>query len=77
MMLNFFINYETLFSNTGNTFNNSFKNELKLLQNTAYWSAFNISLKRKHLKLTGHTILKPEMQFLSIFKNTKPQKIKF
>ncbi|MCF6183699.1 MAG: hypothetical protein L3J56_03565 [Bacteroidales bacterium] len=72
----FFINYETLFSNTGNIFKNSFKNELKLLQNTAYWSAFNISLKRKHLKLTGHTILKPEMQFLSIFKNTKPQKNK-
>ncbi|NOZ36349.1 MAG: hypothetical protein GXO80_13755 [Chlorobi bacterium] len=71
-----FINYETLFSNTGSIFNNSFKNELKLLQNTAYWSAFNISLKRKRLKLTGHTILKPEMQFLSIFKNTQPQKNK-
>ncbi len=72
----FFINYETLFSNTGNIFNNSFKNELKLLQHTAYWSAFNVSLKRKRLKLTGHTILKPEMQFLSIFKNSRPEKNK-
>ncbi|NPA67659.1 MAG: hypothetical protein GXO50_03520 [Chlorobi bacterium] len=69
-----FLNYERFFSNTGNNFNNSFKKTLKLLQNTAYWSAFDISLKRKHLKLTGHTILKPEMQFLSVFKNTNPEK---
>lgn len=71
-----FINYKTLFSNTGSVFNNTFNRKLRLLQNIAYWSAFNISIKRKRLKLTGHTILKPEMQFLSIFKNSRPQKSK-
>ncbi len=71
-----FINYETFFSNTGKVFNAAFRSKLKLLQNTAYWSAFNISIKRKHLKLTGHTVLKPEMQFLSIFKNSQPRKSK-
>jgi len=71
-----YVNYETLFSNTGTVFNSKFKSKLKLLKNTAYWSAFNISIKRKRLKLTGHTILKPEMQFLSIFKNSRPRKSK-
>ena len=71
-----FINYKTLFSNTGSVFNSRFKNKLNLLKNTAYWSSFNISIKRKRLKLTGHTILKPEMQFLSIFKNSRPRKSK-
>ncbi len=72
----FFINYEIFFSNTGKTFNGNFKRHLQVLKNAAYWSAFNISLKRKHLKLTGHTILKPEMQFLSVFKSSKPRKNK-
>ena len=49
---------------------------MNLLKNTAYWSSFNLSIKRKRLKLTGHTILKPEMQFLSIFKNSRPRKSK-
>ncbi len=71
-----FVNYETLFSNTGKIFNGDFGQTLKLLKNTANWSAFNISVKRKRIKLTGHTCLKPEMQFLSVFKDNKPRKSK-
>ncbi len=69
-----FVNYETLFSNTGTVFNSKFKDKQKLLKNSAYWSAFNLSVKRKKLKLTGYTILKPEMQFLSVFKDIEPHK---
>jgi len=71
-----YINYEDFFKSLKGTFNGGFKNKQILLQKFADWSAFNIILKRKEIKLVGHTILKPEMQYLSIFKDINPKKSK-
>ncbi len=71
-----FINYNNFFSYINSTSTNTFKDKNMLMQKFADWSVFNLNIKRKEIKLTGHTILKPEMQFLRMFKNTKPERNK-
>jgi len=71
-----YINYETFFSFINYSLNSSFKDEILLLQKFADWSAFDLTIKRKEIKITGHTNLKPEMQYLSLFKNVNPQRNK-
>ncbi len=69
-----YLNYENFFTYLNNSFNNTFKDKTLLLRKFADWSAFDINIKRKEIKLTGHTNVKAEMQYLTIFKNIKPQK---
>lgn len=69
-----FINYSNFFYSINNTFQKKLKDKLNLMQNFADWSAFGITLKKKEIKLTGHTILKPEMQYLKLFKDVSPKK---
>lgn len=69
-----YINYNNFFNSTDVYLNNTFRDKKHILQNFADWSAFDLNLKRKEIKLTGHTILKPGMQFLSLFKNVNPKK---
>ncbi len=71
-----YLNYEKFFTYINSSLNKSFKNKTLLLQKFADWSAFDINIKRKEIKLTGHTNVKPEMQYLTIFKNINPQKSK-
>ncbi len=71
-----FINYNNLFSFINSTTTNIFKDKNMLMQKFADWSVFNLNIKRKEINLTGHTILKPEMQFLRMFKNSKPERNK-
>ncbi len=71
-----FINYSNFFYSIKDIFKRSFKDKLNLMQNFADWSAYGITLKRKEVKFTGHTILKPEMQYLKLFKDVNPQKSK-
>jgi len=69
-----FLNYDNFFYSIKKIFNRNIKGELHLMQNFADWSAFGIVLKRKAIKLTGHTIIKPEMQYLKIFKDINPKR---
>lgn len=69
-----FVNYSNFFYSAESVFNKNIKDELKLMQNFADWTAFGIKLKRKEIKFTGHTIIKPEMQYLKIFKDISPKK---
>ncbi|MCD4795340.1 MAG: DUF3352 domain-containing protein [Bacteroidales bacterium] len=69
-----YINYNNFFNSTDGYLNNTFRDKKHILQNFADWTVFDINIKRKEIKLTGHTILKPEMQFLNLFKNVNPKK---
>ncbi|MCF6366357.1 MAG: hypothetical protein L3J35_09155 [Bacteroidales bacterium] len=71
-----YINYKMFFKFINYSLNSSFKDEILLLQRFADWSAFDLTIKRKEIIITGHTNLKPEMQYLSLFKDVNPKKSK-
>jgi len=70
-----YLNYHDLFNAFDKYFSSEYRNELKTLKNLADWTVLDISIKRKEIKMTGHTTLKSEVQYLDLFKDVNPERI--
>jgi hypothetical protein len=70
-----YLHYQNFFKAYRNRFNSAFADKLVILSNFADWTALDVSVNRKDIKMNGHTTLKPEIQYLSLVKNVQPRKV--
>ncbi len=69
-----YVNYEN-FSRLSDTYLHNSQRRIKnLIKTFADWSVFDLNIGKTEIELKGHTILKAEMQYLSMFKTIKPGK---
>jgi hypothetical protein len=69
-----YLNYGNLSKILGSYLGKSSEATEKFLNTFADWSVFDLNIKKDEIELTGHTGLKQEMQYLSMFKDVEPGK---
>jgi hypothetical protein len=69
-----YVNYDH-FSHITDLYTNKSGLDLgKLIHTFADWSVFDLNIQKDEIELSGHTTLKSEMQYLSMFKSFNPGK---
>jgi hypothetical protein len=69
-----YVNYEN-FSGLFDIYLNKKRHDIEnLIKTFADWSVYDLNIQKNEIEMIGHTILKPEMQYLSMFKTFKPGK---
>ncbi|RMG80367.1 MAG: DUF3352 domain-containing protein, partial [Bacteroidetes bacterium] len=74
---NVFINFKNIPDLLSNYFSKKFTSELKSFSELASWTSLDANVHSNHLMMSGFTFTEDEKQYLSIFKNQKPQEPDF